>query len=818
MVELPGENGRNSLRFTVQFLLPTGARALLTTLPLITGILPAMGQAPGVIPAFDRGEELYHRANRHYDFGERSRDINEKRRALQTSIPLFREYLATGPLGDRAQQASYQLGMALLLTGEREDAERTFTAIIKRYRTGNWVALSAYRQGAQLYNRREWERAAPYFTVAGKQATDKGLGHKATFYESRCLQMAGRSKEAIKRLGDIVSDSANPYRDYARLAIGELYAKEGNHEEALKHLEALLQPHVAPQERAQALLAAGVSAAKLGQQRKAEEFLSETLAAVGVDAKYKARAQLALMEMRFEEDDYDRTVSAFKAGEHVGERAVLARIYMIAGQSLAKLDRHDEAIGQFFNAERLAIEAKPKPLRKFAFEASYRRLSSFYQINGPNIPAQVDAFVKIYAKENPGSPWLHKARLMKAETLFHQGAVSEAAAAYNDVNPAALPVEMRSDIYFKRGWCLADSGEFGRAAQNLSSFLAAFPEHPRVSEALAKRGHAYYKIGDRESALTDFKRLLAQDPGGNLASFAHQQSGRIHRDEQRWPDMIASYENLLEVPDVTLDDKSRADACYWMGWGCYKQEQWAKAIPHFETARDLLPERYREPAGVHVVLAAYSLLDSDKLKEAVERLLTDAPHQRLPSRMLIWLGLERFSKGDYESADHFLGLACTPEEPEQTDALVWRHLAKARLETRKFPEASQAIAVLLTLDQEQFWKADTLLDHSHVLIGLQMWKEARTAAEEGLTLEPHGTIQAGLYMALADIAMRDMDYKTAASHYLKASEMFIDDREIKPLGLLRAAEALEKDGQAEESARIRKQLRSEFPEWDSAKN
>ena len=48
--------------------------------------------------------------------------------------------------------------------------------------------------------------------------------------------------------------------------------------------------------------------------------------------------------------------------------------------------------------------------------------------------------------------------------------------------------------------------------------------------------------------------------------------------------------------------------------------------------------------------------------------------------------------------------------------------------------------------------------------------------------------------------------------------MFIDDREIKPLGLLRAAEALEKDGQAEESARIRKQLRSEFPEWDSAKN
>ena len=212
------------------------------------------------------------------------------------------------------------------------------------------------------------------------------------------------------------------------------------------------------------------------------------------------------------------------------------------------------------------------------------------------------------------------------------------------------------------------------------------------------------------------------------------------------------------------------------------------------------------------------MLDSDKLKDAVERLLVDAPQQRLPARMLTWLGLERFSKGDYEGADTFLGLACTPEEPEQTDALVWRHLAKARLESRKFQEASQALTILLSLDQEQFWKADALLDHSHVLIGLQMWEEARTAAEEALTLEPHGTIQAGLYMALADIAMNSMNYKAASANYLKASEMFIDDREIKPLGLFRAAEALEKDGQAEEAARIREQLLREFPAWNSPKN
>ncbi len=817
-MNIPGHHGKNSLSFAVQVLNHAAKGPLLVALVLMTGIGPAPGQAPGIIDPFGSNSELYHRANRYYSYGNDSRDIDDKRRAYQMSIPLFREYLATGPQGDLVQQASYQLGMALLLTGEREAAERAFTTIITRYKKGKWVALSAYRQAAQLYNRKEWMQAVPYFTITGREAIDKELAHKAIFYESRCLQMAGRTEQAIKRLGDIVEDNGNPYRDYARLAMGELYARQGKHEDALKHFERLLTPAVAPQERAQALLAAGVSAARLGQQVKAEDFLNRTLDSVGLDPKYKSRAQLALMEMHFAKKAHEKTIQAFRAGEHLGERDVLARIYLVAGQALAMLDRHKEAIGQFFNSERLAISVKPKPLKKLGFEASYRRLSSFYQINGANIPTQVDAFVKVYGEENLGSPWLHKALLMKAETLFHQAALTQAAAAYNEVNPSALPVEMRADIYFKRGWCLADTGEYGRAAQNLSSFLATFPDHPRVSEALAKRGHAYLKIGDRKSALKDFERLLERQPEINLVSFAQQYCGRIHRDEQRWPEMIASYQKLLAIPNGDLDDKSRADAHYWMGWGCYKQEEWARAIPHFEAARDLLPQSYREPAGVNIVLAAYSLLDSDKLKDGVEHLLTDAPHQQLPTRMLIWLGLERFSKSDYEGADRFLGLASTPDDPEQTDTLVWRHLAKARLESRKFEAASEALSLLLTRKQEDFWKADSYLDQSHALIGLQKWEEARTAAQEGLDLEPYGTVQAGLYMALADIAMHRMDYESAAANYLKASRMFVDDREIKPLGLFRAAEALEKNGQSEEAARIRKQLHQEFPGWDSAKN
>ena len=778
---------------------------------------PVHAQTPGIIQPFDSGAELYLRADRYYKYGNESQDLKEKRRALRMSIPLFREYLHTGPQGDLAQQATYQLAMALLLTGERDSAERTFSTIIQRYRTGNWVALAAYRLAAQFYNRQDWAQAAPFFGVATREATERDLGHKSIFYETRCLKFAGKTAQAIQQLGKMVNDPTNPFREYARLAIGELHAEAGRHEKALTHFELLLAPHTAPQERAQALLSAGVSASKLGQEAKAESFLNQTIDAPGLEPKYKAQAQSALMEMRFKEDNFAETVKIFRRGEFMGERDVMARIYMFAGQALAKLDRHNEAIRQFFNAERLAVSVRPEPMTKFAFEASYRRLSSFYQISGPNIPAQVDAFVKTYAEANPASPWLHKARLMKAEILFHQGALSRAAAAYNEINASALPEELRADLYFKRGWCLGDTGENGRSAQNLSSFIANYPEHPKVSEALAKRGHAYLKIGDHKSALKDFERLLAREVEPSLASFAHQHAGRIHYKEREWPEMIENYQSLLNLPG-NLGSKSRADANYWIGWGWYNLDEWAKAIPHLETARNLMPQRYREPAGVHLVLAAYSLLDSDKLQELVERLMIDAPRQRLPARMLIWLGLERFSKSDYEGADRFLGFASTPDEPSLTDVIVWRHLAKARIECKGYEHAVEALDILLEQEQEDFWKADTYLDRSHALIGLERWKEAREAAHEGVALDPHGTVQAGLYMALADIAMNRKDYESAAESYLRTSKMFIDDKEIKPLALFSAAEALVMNEQPDEAAAIRKQLRQEFPSWTAAKN
>ena len=98
--------------------------------PLSLAAAIALAFAPSALNA-ERPEELVDRAFRLYEDGRKAKDLSESRRVFQSAIPLFREYLASDPDGERAQEAAYTLGMALLLTGEMESAEREFRYLIE---------------------------------------------------------------------------------------------------------------------------------------------------------------------------------------------------------------------------------------------------------------------------------------------------------------------------------------------------------------------------------------------------------------------------------------------------------------------------------------------------------------------------------------------------------------------------------------------------------------------------------------------------------------------------------------------------------------
>ncbi len=766
--------------------------------------------AHGQAQAFDPVTDRFLRAERIFEYGRDSKNYQESQHALRTAIPMFVQFLAEAPQHEQAQQATYHLGMAYLLTGELQRADDTFQGIIHQYRTGHYVATAAYRHAAQRYNEQNWLAASPLFAMAAKESEKADLRQKALYYDARCLILGKRPDLAIPRLESIITDRGNPYADYARLAAGQLQAAAGKHEEALLQFEALLGPTTAPQERAQAMLSAGESAAKLGKTELAENYLNQVLTTIGLDPKFKARAQIGLMEARFQDGDHAAVLALMDKGEFSGEDSIQAQVYMLAGRSLAKLGRHHEAPRYFFNVERLA------PLSALGFEASYRRLVSFYQVDNPNLATQCDGFERIYGEPFKDHQWLHQAKLLKAESLFHQGRITSAATAYSEIDSEKVPEETRAALLFRRGWCLSESGDYNGATQSLSLYLEKYPDDEHFLEALAQRGKAYLELDQLHAAGNDFERLIEAKPSRELAAFAQQNSARINREQRDYQKMINRYQSLLDDYG-TLREDTIANANYWMGWGFFKLENWNKAITHLELARSLVPEFYEAPATTHLILAAYSAQDATRLKVEVARFRKLSPEQNLPKKMLTWLGLQLFQNNDFAGADEYLTIASDYDEPSRTDLIIWRHLAKARLKIKHHDRALAAVEIVLTREDKDFWKADALLDKSHILLALGKPDEARTSAHEGLALNPKGTVKAGLLMTLGTLAEQRADFDSAAANFLNTAELFPDDADIKPYALHRAANALEQAGRKDEAANIRAQLQREFPAWQAPK-
>jgi tetratricopeptide (TPR) repeat protein len=403
---------------------------------------------------------------------------------------------------------------------------------------------------------------------------------------------------------------------------------------------------------------------------------------------------------------------------------------------------------------------------------------------------------------------------MKAETLFARRQFREAAETYNAIDAALVSDANRPGLLFQRGWCLATAGDYQGAIRSLTKFIAEYPNDPRLPEALAKRADAALENDDRGAALRDLDQLISLNPNPTLAGFAWQTSARLCKDQGQLDEMIRRYQALIEkVPK--LETEIVANANYWIGWGHFKGDRLAEALPWLRKARELEPKTYGSQAGLVLTLALFSLQDVDGLAAEIKLAIDGNYADQVPEQSLRWIGTQVYNAGRYDDAARFLGLVATPDEPRQTPKVVWRYLGKAQLETGKAADALIAIEHVLEVEDQDVWKADALLDKSRALLALGRAQEALDTGNAALALRPQGRIGSGLRLAVGDAGLALNNLDEAIKHYVYVVEL-VDDRELRPQALEKLVVALDRKGDPTDAARYRKILHDEFPDRQPA--
>ncbi len=784
---------------------------------LLAASLPAAAQqAPGQAEdpaqqdgALQRNPEAnqLELANRLYLQAKDTKPEIERRRALGRVIPYFERFQKNFPNSKNREFVNYRLGYCYLVSGQVIEAEQCFISVVRNETDKSIKAVAAHRMGTLLFGRERYDDAAGYYQITANNAPQDSVRTDALYRIGRCYLKTGKRAQAISAFQAVLKDDSpnNQFKDAARLYLANLLLREEKYEEALAQFDLLTGKGKTAEVRGEASLQAGRIATQLGKLEAANDYFVTVLTDADL-AKWRGEAQLSMMGNFYEMKKWEAVVKIYNSHQIVLPVSQDARRMLLYAKALFELKSYAQAGLAFSKVERLI------PLTVQSFQANYYRLVCGYQQRLASLPDQVDSFVQVYQPRHPDSPLLDRALLLKAETLYTARRFKEAADTYRQLDPKQLPESQRADVLYRSGWVFTEVGDFAAAQSSFDLFLDRYPKHKDRGQALVKRAFCRIKRGDEGGGLADFAKVIETSPKSDLAAFALQQSALIYGrrgDDKR---MVEHFGRLItDFPK--LQPAALAEAHFWMGRGLFDQDKHREALEHLSEARQIVPEKYKGRAGTLIVLCNYSLADVAGLREAVDRLLVDAPKQKVAPTVLSWLGLQCAKVGDFKATNRYLTLASNPTEPKTTKKLVWKNLSKARLELGFYQLALDANDNYLAEERQEFFIAEGNLERARILLGLERTEDARKAVEKALEFNPQGALLANLRMALGDIEFAEKNYDKAASHFVVVAELFVNDDRLKPEAKYKAAEALEKAGKVDEAKKIRAELKKQFPRW-----
>jgi tetratricopeptide (TPR) repeat protein len=782
----------------------------ITTLILASG--PIGAQPPPRAEPVDQvlqqnpAEDRFQNAISWWNEGEKATDQQNKMENFARAAEKFDQYLREFPNHPNAEAAWYYLGDSYYRCGQPEAGRRAFLTLKNRFGDGKYAAAGAWTLAREHYNRNEYAFAAPLFELYAKNHGNPKERPRGNFYAGDCYRLLGRDREALNAFKLVIDDpSGFALSPRAKFHSAQILQKGGKFNEALAYFEEVANNAGNPPDlRGNASLGASSSAARLERFDIAEKHLHFLLTAPGLEV-FRADAQILLMKQAFDRKQYNDVIAIYQKNAVTAEGEKEAARLMIAARAFMELKKPLEAQPIFRQ-----IESLVPPENSLAFDAAYYRLHTFFQIEGRHVPDQVDAFLQIYRKTRPADDTrIHTALLIKAETLYANNDAVGASKVFTEINANAIAESNRPGLLYKRGWCLAETGDLQGAIRSLSDFISGYPKDERLPQAIAKRAKSYADSGETSKAIADFDLLTAEGTPADVTNMAWLESARLRKDGDI-ADMIVRYKALLARPNVP--ERFLSEANFYIGWGLVKTNMQADAVPFLEKAREIDNKTYVKHAGLLLCIVYGALQDSQKLAAEINLAIDGGYAEDISDLTVQWTARQAYEGGDFKSSARFYKLIANADDPRTTPKEVWRYLAKARVESGDAEGALVAVNHYLEVEENASLKADSLVDRGRALLALDRPAEARIAANEASDMRPQARTLSLLRLLNGDLFTKENNLDRAGAEYLKVVELAAEN-ELKALALHKLATNRDLIGNKPEADKYRDQLTREFPNW-----
>ncbi|HXM32415.1 MAG TPA: tetratricopeptide repeat protein [Chthoniobacterales bacterium] len=731
------------------------------------------------------------------------------RKLYDLAVPEYEKFLSQYPGAPGRASAYFYLGECYRALNRSGAARTSFQGVLDNYGESEFAGPAAYGVAEILFTQKDYAGALPLFHRAAAKSKEPALALSARYFEARCLENVDRKDDAQNLYQQVAEvKNPNPYRDDARLAAGLIALARGRKADALRNYEALANEAQKPALKAEATVRAGMVAVDLQQMEKGKTDKAMAEKAMNLltkgrslpeAGKWRAIAEVGLLRLQYQSGQYDKVLAEFKRGQDQIPEETRPEMMMIVGNSHRQLGHTKEADEMYRQ-----IIAK-YPDREEAKDAQYQRLINFYNTNAASLLTEIDD----YLKSNPAPERADQAKLLKAEYFYKEQKFAEAAPIYAELRASHLSPKLRAEAAYKLGWCYVQLKDGTQIIDAFGYFVKAFTESPQMPSALTQRALAYQEAKMYDAAIEDLNTLLAKYPAAREREAALQQKALILGQQDNAKGMSDAFRQLLkEFPKSSV----AAQANYYIGKAAFEAKDYKDAIGPLDAARQLNKEQYYNLASLRIISALFYLKDRAGLTSEVNGFLTASPNTKLPPEILEWLGVEYYNEKNYTAAEKYFSVLGQSDSLGNVKPDFWFYLADAETKLGNFAKAETAYENYLRVATDPAAKAKTLLALGATKIAAHKPDEAQKIAEQIMTLQPEGRVNAEARLLAGDVQLERQHFEEAGKAFMGVALLY-DDPAITPRALQKAALAYQKAGKKDEADRVAKQLREKYPDY-----
>jgi TolA-binding protein len=722
------------------------------------------------------------------------------RKLYDLAVPEYEKYLAQFVTDPGRPSAMYRLADCYATLGQEEPALNTYRMLVNEIGTGEFVGSAAFRLASREFDKKSFQGAAPLYEKAYINARSPEVKLTARYYQAKCLELTNKKPEAAIAYQDVVKvPGKNPYRDAARLSLAYFALENNQRQQAFDLFDGLGRDAAKPAVKAEAMTRAGILAADLRQKDKADQLFKAAIA-LNAEGKWKQIAELEEMKLQYEGDKFAQVLDSYaKSANSLGDET-RPSVMLLVANSYRQLGKHQKAL-ELYNQ---LVHIYPNSAE--AYDARYQRLVSLDATKDPTLVGEVDS----YLATTPNRDRADKAKLLKAQALFQQRRFEPAARLYLELTNSSLADPYKADCYYAAGFSFLQLKDNQSAIHAFSGLIDKFPKHKMASKALLKRALLYQEAKNFQAAINDFNKIIADYRASGETETALLQKGLTSGQQGDYPQMTTAFRQLLkDYPNSS----GAAQANYWIGWAAFEAKRYQDAIAPLTQARQLNPDEFAEKTTLRLILCYQNLRrKADAAKEVDGFIQNDPQRVSMVLDVCRWLGSEFYNENNFNQAAKYLGLMTKNTQPANVDKGIWLSLGRSLNELKNYQDATDAVNHYLELATDPADRAQGFLALSSAQLGSKELGPATKSAEQALSLQPEGRINAEARMLVGDIDSARGNYENAARSYMSVALLY-EDPDVTPQALEHAYEAFQKAGNEPQATKTLSELKTRFPNY-----